>query len=524
MSVEEKSPASRPKSKSVLDLAALIKQTMIQAGVGKQFALILQLGRILYPKESSDKYKGSQLKDILRGRKVPFLHYLLAIYLALRIEKENNFAQQSNPADEIKEKQRWAIGWLIAELESLKNETVKNRKPLTSSSEMKQRSRLPDNYIQEWVDAVESLKELIVEPATRDNDIPSLPTLDQFPDMFSPLIIITGTSRYSPPESISDLFNASARLTDLLFINRLKLPLKTLVIPDSHIINLDPRNRVRLLGEKNILLIGGPVVNAVTRALWKKSVFGFSFDERRGAFNEIYDELKRTGLLNTKKQVELFHAFLNSSPEIDYDSDVYRDRGPTKAERRKIYDLVMEWRGKVGIPGANHDQIKKIFYPNGSFDPVAMNEESAPGNGHDRALITLAPNIWDRGIDDIDEDNYRGRYVSVIVAGFSELGTALALKSLANPGHFKSHPLGGFLNVTPGQYSTDLEKITQANYEWDDNNSTPGYTVRSLYTQIKKQLSADSGERAYVLRRRFNDAELSGYCEFIERFLRDDRG
>jgi hypothetical protein len=511
------------------ELIDLIEAACARADLNTHDDLIRTLSEILYP-DREKAIKGTRLKEDLSrtNDKLPTLNYLLGVHLTVHEARG-----QAGDRPSMRELQQWLSCWLAARLEELQNfSAAKNGK--------KNAFRLPPDRIRPWLAAAEDLKRKLNLPAgSGRRGSGSHPTLDQFPEAFTPLTIVTGNAHSFPPRRLEDLFRRNARFSDLLHLCRLNPDPSTLIVPDSYIVGLDVEERMRLLGNRHLLVIGGPSVNAVTRALYKVSPFSLRFQEQRDAFDAFFDYLKNSQLLKSEPHVELLHEFLDSDT-TDYNADSFRRRRVNEADRRDLCTLAQVIRRAASEPGyklppveklrtekltgeyghINYARIIELFSPREGFDPVALEIRAAPvsHDGDDHTLISLAPNLWDRA-DRNDDRSFNYKYFSIIVAGFQELGTAIGLKALSNRPYLRRHPLGGFLRTAKGSGDNELERILEGHYEGFGENEwkqlTPPYgeDIAKIHARLCDELDTSRGKRVRALHHLTNE-DLDMHCKF----------
>ncbi len=496
--VSKKRPAFEKRSRPAkADLVELIDKAAEAAAIEGQKAFESKMAVLRYP-DSEERSESSHLKNVLSPNqsKLPSLAYLLTLYLATH--------GQGDPAKVLratKEQQQWLVYWLAAKLEDL---TEKKKLPL------------PLDYRKQWINAVNDLKEEYKTTTLQAVSGESyLPTLQSFPTGFLPLVVITGASQAHPPRRREDLFRDNARFSDLTYLLRFDFGSKPLLLSDSAIITMqNDDERAELLGDKNLLIIGGPSVNIVTRQYWKKSLFNFQYDARRKYLDNLFDEiLQPVSLFRSEGHVSLFYDYMKETVKFDIHEARFRDRGPTKAERERLHEIVQRLRREIKSNKADYERVGRIYKPKGFLDPVRL-DQGEPPSEKDYALITVAPNLWER------PKKTKAQRIAVIVAGFSELGTSLGLKALSNAssGFFESHPLGGLLEVSQGGYRTRAEAFAEVGYyQWNPRALTPGYTVPELQESIKEQASLLANERSLIFEE-FTEADLAAYASFLERF------
>ncbi len=477
------------------DLVELIHQTADAAPIEIK-VLADKIANLLHPDGSSES---SYLKNTMSINQptLPSLAYLLAVYLVTHGNGDLSKIPKSP-----EEREKWLVFWLAGQIESLIE---------------KKENPLPLEYRKQWLDTVSQMKERYRHTDIRVAGSGSyLPTLQHFPSAFLPLVVITGASQTYPPRQREDLFRDNAQFSDLTYLPRFDFGSKPLLISDRAIISMqNDEERAALLGDKNLLIIGGPAVNVVTREYWKQSIFNFQFDPRRQDLTDLFDKiLQPADLFSTEGFVSLFYDYMNGSHKIDIHDKPFRDRGQKPKEREKLFEIVQALRRKIRVKDAKYDQIASIYKPIGFLDPIRLDRGGPPVGEIDYALISLAPNLWER------PKTTQNKRVAVIVAGFQELGTILGLKALtrASSGWFDTHPLGGWMEVAKGDYGSKAKAFRKIGYyAWKPKHLTPGYTVAKALELIGEQGRFSAKDRSPVFEQ-FTEADMNAYVSFIHRF------
>ncbi len=466
------------------------------------------LTKALYSEKIIDGLVSSgTAKAIGVSEKIPEICYLLGIYAALH--------GKGIPDDieiNIKDLQKWLIYWLEGHLEHDIKSKTKRAKPF----------EIDKNYLNKWIEAINELKASIGDVKICNS---KLPTLDYFPDAFTPLTIITGTGLAVPPEKISDLFRDSTRLTDLFFLNQLNLPKETRIVSDRLVIDMNREDRIKHFGNSHLLLIGGPKVNAVTRKFCKHGFFRFQFQNEEKNFQDFYDSLNnedvRKNVFPNANCVKMFYELLEN-PKLSYDIEHFKETVQDENIRKRIHQKSVEITQKLGeSDNLTYEDIVKIFVPTQLIDPISNRcHASKATTGKDFTMITIAPNFYNRDISEkASFQSYKHEYVSVIVSGIDRLGTASGVKKLSQPETFATHPIGGFLEAVWGNSSLDFEKYDESYCSWS-NKLTPQYTIEDFIEKIKNFKSSDKDSAL----QRISEADdldkkgLESYLKFLEMF------
>ncbi|HEX8072934.1 MAG TPA: hypothetical protein VF546_23515 [Pyrinomonadaceae bacterium] len=351
-----------------------------------------------------------------------------------------------------------------------------------------------------------------------------LPTLDLFPEDFKPLVVIVGGYAgpiQREPEHISELFRQSQSFVNLYYLPRLRLDPDTVIVSDRLLLELhDDRARAaELLGRRHILVIGGPLLDSVSRHLMltKRLIFNFAFPPNTYRFardfRDFYDDIKRAGLLDTGDAVRLFYRMMDMAPhELELTPPELTEFDMTEADRQKIKDLVVELRRLSGKSEATNHDITELFRPTYMFSPLwsTLAPLTADTN-HEFAVISLGDNLWANLLR--QEDKTHPRYALIAVSGINRLSTALAVKALSHAEALHERPFGGLLEVAPDK-AIELKQVTNTNPKW----LTKPYQAPSVLQKIDQSMRAfDERPDAFTLfeMRR----ELERYREMVAQYV-----
>src|ERR1041384_5315486 len=185
-----------PNKKGTKDLNVLIRKAIneknLTAGIVKDY----------FERVFGGTANSGYLADVLAGNKTPGISFLIGLYAALHY----NPPQKALPPAELQksfvqtdrnELKKWLVYWLEEILE----------KDMARKRGDGGRFVYEHSYLEKWFEAIRELKADFRE---RKISKSTLPTLDCFPDAFTPLTVITGTGQAIPPARISDLFRANA--------------------------------------------------------------------------------------------------------------------------------------------------------------------------------------------------------------------------------------------------------------------------------------------------------------------------
>jgi len=501
-----------PDKKGTKDLNQIIKKAISDKN------LTAEIAKIYFENVFGGTAKSGHLNDFLSGKKTAGISFLIGLYAALHCSPSQkgltpDQLQKSFVQTDRNELKKWLVYWLEATLEQDK--------------ERKQGHFVYEpSYLEKWFEAIRELKADFGEKKISKS---RLPTLDCFPDAFTPMTVITGTGLAIPPARISDLFRANASLTDLFFLNELKLPKDTRIVSDRFVVDMNPSERVKHFGDRHLLIIGGPKVNAVARELGRHGIFRFQLPDDEKLFQDLYDELRsdhqKNDLFPDPKCLRMFYEVLNE-PKLAADHPVFLKLVDDEGRRTKIHQKAIELIEKLGERTRfKYKDIIETFVPKSLIDPTSGRCYSAkpPCKEKDLTMITLAPNFYDRDSEAASFAANKYRFVAVIVAGVDRLGTAAGLRALAQPDDFKDYPLGGFLEADEG-IGLDFERYSSGKCSWSDN-LTEAYTVEDFIGKVRKyKAQPDQPTNKNKALKIISDEEgldvkgVDNYLSFLENF------
>jgi transcriptional regulator with XRE-family HTH domain len=392
-------------------------------------------------------FTGAHLIHIENGKAVPDHDLLLNLYEMLVPQRE-----KSDDLLAI-----WLIKWVEARINY---EEKKKEEPEPNKKDHK-----PANgaMLQQ---AHEVIGQLVKQHVTRLNLRPEghLRSLENFPDDFRPLTIITGDRRPSEPREPGDVFVGSAAITDLMFLPQLGLPKECRIRSDRIFALMNDQQLRQELGQTNLLVIGSGTVNLATRVLNEHCLFRF----------RVRDEAKkvaeRVRSLSFRNDLNSFRAFWQIA------------EAPQRAEwsqnpdyRVPIHELQRQVREIFGgiIPGQY-----VLDFGGPEFIDTAGETEGVVSRKfhrfHDRAIVSLGRNPY------AESD----RFVTIMAAGAGAVGTAHAVRALGRMA-FDRHPFGGILD-TELDSSPPPKDFEEARCDWINPQ---GYTPEALLHKLESALS-----------------------------------
>lgn len=438
------------------ELARLLNDYLREIGCSKT-EIIHTMRPLRQVVESSEHPAGKYFIRVAGGSITPDFDYLLEIVAAI-----NARAGRELGANEVA---LWLTSWLGDYLQKYPKPPRYQDRDSKKLAQAKHAAAA--SFISYAVSAVESWRQKADTGRYVDRHYP--PTLRDKGYILNNCVVIVGASVRYPPSSTEQLFRQNAQLSDLMYLPNLDLGPEPLLLTDNMIIALADEDRKLLLGNKHLLVIGGPVVNVATRYLNNRSIFPFCFDERKRKFDEVFDTLKGYSSLRSSQAVEQFYLMLQRpAADIKLDSRPFTGRNVSKVkedadkfrrdfelEEDTVYDDVIGW-----LTGLNS-----------FFDPIARNEVKPSRTEPNLGVVSLGKNHW---ADD-------PHYVCVTVAGLNPFGTVGALRALVYS-KFIDRPCGGILNAALPQNPSEYFRFIDADFDW----VTEQYSVADLKAHLAR--------------------------------------
>lgn len=224
-------------------------------------------------------------------------------------------------------------------------------------------------------------------------------SLVDFPEAFSPMVVVVGDKREVEPQNAGDLFVFSASPTDDRWLLSLGLPPDTEKISDKVLMtaHADPEWLAEL-GKKNILCIGSPASNLFSREYNEQFLFRFAVSREA---KRLWEK-KRDMMYKLEKPVDLTEFYLANRDDLKHIMRLFKPPGFIDFNYRHL---------RLGIDVGQDMDFAVIS--------IGRNPFSAPGD----------------------------HVFAILVAGIHHPGTANAVRFLANPSNFIEHPFGGILEV-----------------------------------------------------------------------------
>lgn len=256
-------------------------------------------------------------------------------------------------------------------------------------------------------------------------------TLASFPHQFLPLTVVVGDRRESAPKTTGDLFALSASPAELRWLLGLRLPHDTEIVSDKVFVQGTEQYLREHFGERNLLVIGSPAANLLTRIVNASGFFPFSIPR------EAQEQYRRLG-------DEIREIASNRTALVNFATD------PLHRDTLAFYMNLLRKGGFID-PTYNHHR-------RGDRIP----------SDRDYGTVTLARNPF--------SDPRSVRFLTVVAAGVSLPGTMHSLAMLLDArSRFADRPFGGIFAVELTKMEWVL-RLTDAIPDW----STEEYDVAKL--------------------------------------------
>ena len=291
-------------------------------------------------------------------------------------------------------------------------------------------------------------------------------TLEDFPEAFYPLTVVTGDKREERGAhiSIADFGAFTATPADTRWLANLGLRGDVVKHIDKNFLLLDERRLHERFAETNLLVIGSPAANHLARMANRSAVLRFNY---------------------------------SSDADQAIEAAIDRARKLTRAELPGYYEK-------------DREELKRrmrALFTGGIFDPTypdgfvaAQYAQLAANTQFDFGVLTFAANPFyaARYRDDPEANDHK--YVSIIAAGIHHPATAHAVRQLGrdqrDKGVFARHPYGGVLRVVLDLSIPFSERVERAECLWEDaanpnrsrSDDQKADLVRQL-TQIEAKLA-----------------------------------
>jgi hypothetical protein len=492
----KKSTRAEKKTKAT-ELSRLLNEHLKSIGCSKT-EIIHTMRPLRKTRGGKDHPAGKYFIKVAGGGAVPDFDYLLEIVGAVTAKG----GRELTPS----EVTRWLTSWLQDYLQkypkpSQANVAAKNRAgPSRGSARLVQaKNEAAAAFVKRAIASAAAWRREIDLGSGIDRTHP--PTLVSKDYILHNCVVIVGASVRHPPSSPQHLFRQNAQLTDLIYLPHLNCGPEPLLLTDNMVIALPEPERRRLLGEKHLLVIGGPIVNVATRYLNNRSIFPFCFSEQKRKFDDIFDTLKALPSLRRSRAVEHFYEMLKlPAADVELNSHPFTGR-----DVRRVRDDVEKFREQFGLDDdvVYDDILGWLTDVQGLLDPLALRIVKSSQQEPNLGVISLGKNLW---ADD-------PHYVCVTVAGFNPFGTVCALRALVYS-TFSKHPCGGVLNAALPQESSEFMRFTDAEFDW----VTEPYSVTALKAGLDKIQRDNRRNRPSYCAFHGDERYFSEYSSFVRSF------
>lgn len=279
-------------------------------------------------------------------------------------------------------------------------------------------------------------------------------SLVDFPEKFDPLVVVTGDRREARPKTKGDLLAYSLSNIDLTYLLHLGLK-KPKIITDKVFVLLSQEELQSQFGKTNILTIGSPAVNLLTRQINSQNLYYFDIPD-----TAVSDTIEHEKIINTIKYEpvnlfiykEIFERGLTPDEIIKQDLMDFPDQENLAARCHQLYDAFMQLK----LNDKNWKQFIHNFDRTGIFDPFDNKKHAvATQPFNDFGILSIAKNPYSR------ED-----YFIITIAGIHGIATALGAKLLATKEALLDRPFGGIYEVLFPEYGTWYDKVDKAQIKW----------------------------------------------------------
>lgn len=353
------------------------------------------------------------------------------------------------------------------------------------------------------------------------------PTLANFPEAFNNLVIIVG-DYYGEinrlPKHHFELFRESASNTNLMYLLQLGLPKDAIILSDHLLLQATEEQRIELLFDKNILVLGSPKVNVVSRFvnLEKKLIFNFVYKEIAYSLSKtFYDDLEKKLGRSNPSAVKLFYKLMDeTNPDLVENYILKEEDGEIDTrELKRIKQAIISLREKVGFD-ANNQEVFKFFKPIEMFSPLAKTFHNLSDEPTEEfAVISLGENPWLKPTEKTNEDS--PKHSLIAICGINRVSTAIAVKVLLKKDALKKRPLGGLIRIDKPD-ARGLKEIIKSEYRW----LTPEYKSEDILQKLdheidlfnsKKDNAPPSDMSKYF--NNFNEKDLENYRRIVSKYI-----
>lgn len=321
-------------------------------------------------------------------------------------------------------------------------------------------------------------------------------SLADFPEKFDPLIVVTGDRREARPKSKGDLLAYSLSNIDLTYL--LNLELKSVrILTDKIFVLLDQEELQNLFGKTNILTIGSPAVNFLTRHINSQNLFYFDIPD-----TAVKDILEHEKIINNIRYdpehlfiyKEIFERGLTPDEIIKQDLMDYPDRENLTVICNQLYGEF----NALKLNNKNWKQFIHNFDRTGIYDPIDGNKHAVATKPYnDFGIISFAQNPYSKG-----------DYYIITIAGIHGIATALGAKLLATKEALYDRPFGGIFEVVFPEYGAWYAKVDKAQIKWQTRSYKERYnSIESILKLINERKKNKQGQFGFFVSSPYNEED-----------------
>jgi len=311
----------------------------------------------------------------------------------------------------------------------------------------------------------------------------------EFPDAFSPLVVVVGDRREPRPKTRGDLLAYSVSTVDLLFLNWLVLPPETLILSDKVFVQRDKQILRQKFGEYNILTIGSPAVNLFSRMINDKSLYRFHIDEN--AKEQMTRQERIVDSMNDAVQLGMYKFIVDLLP-LDPDDirKAFRDQVSSTRQDEKNFAKILDKVCESGL--RNYKELLRAHEGRSIHDELGGARENLtspkewgafPQADNDFGFVSFALHPFAKTSD----------FVVIYAAGRHGPASAHSAKWLSLHSKWDKHPYGGVFEVGMDVNKPFDDRIQQAQVEWDSNDySTNEAPVRRTMVEWFPRLNTQT--------------------------------
>ncbi|MGA2915965.1 MAG: hypothetical protein ABSE89_08080 [Sedimentisphaerales bacterium] len=263
-------------------------------------------------------------------------------------------------------------------------------------------------------------------------------TLNDFPDAFYPLVVVSGDKREERGSNISiaDIGAYTATPADTRWILNLGLCSDIVLHIDKNFLLFPDDELIKQFAETNLLVVGSPAANHLARLINKTAVFRFNYS--KDAEQVIEDIIVKARTLTHTQLI------------------AYQEKGRNELAKRM-----------------------RTFFTGGIYDPTYPDEYVAAKYARlvmdtqfDFGVLTFAANPYYEMKCAREGRENDHKYISIMAAGIHHPATAHALRLLGQDYRkkdiFAKHPYGGVIRVELDLSIPFPMRTMNASCQWED--------------------------------------------------------